>query len=515
MMVGHFEGPSMEKHTYQGTRSEYTKGSRCTFVFFPTVCYFDWCNVVGQVTIDKLPDDALLEIFDYYVNSTQDDLFQRIEVWHMLVHVCRKWRNVVFGSPLRLNLRLSCSARKPVRENLNIWPELPIVIRQYCRQTCSLDNILAALEHNDRVLNIALGVTDNSQLQQILPAMTHKPFPVLTDLILGSMGDSAPEIPDSFLGGSAPLLRSLWLSRVPFPGLPKLLLSATQLVELSILNVPHSRFISPAVMTTCLAALTRLERLELVLLPPGSSEIPPPHTRSVLPAFTYFKFSGINSYLGDLVACIDAPLLNTLDITFRQYHRFDSPHFSQFISRTVIHRAPEKARVALSNRVVTIILSSPSDNLSVTSPSPTQIPTDGEFALRISFIDQISPLSLAQVSIPSLPPFHTVRHLYIRKGMFDSPHWQSTEISQWFELLRPFTAVKDLYLSEEFVSALEFIGEREIEVLPALQNLFLSELESEPVQKVVGKFVAARRLTGHDIAISSWEIGQNWPEIDN
>ena len=75
--------------------------------------------------------------------------------------------------------------------------------------------------------------------------------------------------------------------------------------------------------------------------------------------------------------------------------------------------------------------------------------------------------------------------------------------------------MKDLYLSEEFLPVLELIGESEIEVLPALHNLFLSELESEPVQEVVGRFVAARRLTGHDIAISSWEIEQNWPEIDN
>ena len=473
------------------------------------------------MTIDMLPGDALLDIFDYYVNATQHDFYQGIEIWHTLVHVCRRWRNVVFGSPRRLKLRLFCTARKPVRENLNIWPKFPIVIRQYCTQTCSLDNILAALEHNERVLNIALGVAGNFQLEQILPAMMHKPFPVLTDLILGSMDDSGPDVPDSFLGGSAPHLRSLWLSRVPFPGLPKLLLSSTQLVELSILNVSHSRFIFPAVMTNCLAALTRLERLDLVLLPPGSSEdwrYPPPHTRSVLPSFTYFRFSGINSYLEDLVAGIDAPLLNTLDIRFRQYHRFDSPHFSQFISRTIMHRAPDKARVALSDRVVSIVLSSPSqvsDNLSVTSPSLTQIPDDGGFALRISYVEPTWLPSLAHVCIPSLPPLHTVEHLYIRKGMFDSLHWQSTATSQWFELLCPFTAVKDLYLSEEFAPGLELIGERETEVLPALQNLFLSELESEPVQEVVGKFVAARRLKGHPIAVSSWEIKQDWPEIDN
>jgi hypothetical protein len=54
------------------------------------------------------PDDSLLETFDYYVNSTQHDFFQGTEVWHTLVHVCRRWHDVIFGSPLRLNLCLYC-----------------------------------------------------------------------------------------------------------------------------------------------------------------------------------------------------------------------------------------------------------------------------------------------------------------------------------------------------------------------------------------------------------------------
>ncbi len=33
-------------------------------------------------------------------------------------HVCQKWRSVVFGSPRRLNLRLLCTKRTPVREML-------------------------------------------------------------------------------------------------------------------------------------------------------------------------------------------------------------------------------------------------------------------------------------------------------------------------------------------------------------------------------------------------------------
>jgi len=45
-----------------------------------------------------------------------------------------------------------------------------------------------------------------------------------------------------------------------------------------------------------------------------------------------------------------------------------------------------------------------------------------------------------------------------------------------------------------------------IEVLPALQSLFLEEfLPSEPVQEAIGKFVAARQLAGHPIIVSHWD----------
>ncbi len=54
--------------------------------------------------------------------------------------------------------------------------------------------------------------------------------------------DTAPVLPDSFLGGSAPHLRRLWLAGIPypFPGLRRLPLSAPNLVFLSLRRIPHS-----------------------------------------------------------------------------------------------------------------------------------------------------------------------------------------------------------------------------------------------------------------------------------
>ena len=73
--------------------------------------------------------------------------------------------------------------------------------------------------------------------------------------------------------------------------------------------------------------------------------------------------------------------------------------------------------------------------------------------------------------------------------------------------------MKNLYISSVFtpyvVQALrELVGERVTEVLPTLQTLFLEEtllFELEPVQEMIGQFLAARRLSGHPVAVSRWE----------
>jgi hypothetical protein len=206
----------------------------------------DWCDV-GRVTIDMLPDVALLEIFDYYVNQAREKEerqghWSEIQAWHTLVHVCQKWRIIVLASPRRLYLRLLCTDTTPVKETLAVWPPLPILIGPYGRPT-QVDNIIAALEHNDRVYRIYLWGVSNSQLDEVLAAM-QQPFPALTNLWIWSAdrnedgeledGDEAPPVaPESFLGGSAPRLQHLSLGGVPFPGLPKLL-SATNLVSLDL-----------------------------------------------------------------------------------------------------------------------------------------------------------------------------------------------------------------------------------------------------------------------------------------
>ena len=80
-------------------------------------------------------------------------------------------------------------------------------------------------------------------MKNVFAAM-QQPFPALQDLCLDSDGETEV-VPVSFLDGSAPRLQTLRLTSIPFPGLPKLLLSATHLVTLSLFNIPHSGYFSP------------------------------------------------------------------------------------------------------------------------------------------------------------------------------------------------------------------------------------------------------------------------------
>jgi hypothetical protein len=85
--------------------------------------------------------------------------------------------------------------------------------------------------------------------------------------------------------------------------------------------------------------------------------------------------------------------------------------------------------------------------------------------------------------------------------------WQDDiESIQWLDVFRPFTAVKDLYIPSEFAPLIAASLKEATEVLPALETLFLKEpLPSGPVQEAIARFVVARQLAGHSIAVSRWE----------
>ena len=224
------------------------------------------------------------------------------------------------------------------------------------------DNITTALPDRDkRVCRVYL-VLAGWQSEEVLTAM-QVPFPKLKELWLIKFSDddeTVPVIPDSFLDGSAPRLRIFHLHGITFPGLPKLHLSATHLICLS-LNIPHSGYISPEAIITLISALSSLRTLSLVFQSPQSRpdwetrSLPPPK-RSILPALERFLFTGVTEYLEELVTPIDTPRLYQMDITFFNQIDFDCPRLAQFINRTPTLRAPDEAHMQFDDSIASVIL---------------------------------------------------------------------------------------------------------------------------------------------------------------
>jgi hypothetical protein len=400
--------------------------------------------------------------------------------------------------------------KTPVKETLAVWPPLPIVIMQDGQPT-QMDNIILALEHNDRVCRIDLMHVINPELEEFLTVM-QQPFPALTELALWhgyrpkdeDEINEMPVIPESFLGGSAARLQYLYLERIPFPGLPKLLLSATDLVTLRIRELPHSGYISPEAMVRCLSTLTRLEDLFIGFKSPLSRPVresrrPHPPTRSALLTLTTFLFEGVSEYLEDFVARIDAPLLHRLDITFFHQLIFDNPQLVQFYARTPNIQPGVEARIDFFNCYVEITSWTNSGRIILKISC-------GQSDWQLSSLAQVCSSPLSEAFIPK------VERLYIYANEFNRFRWQDDiEDSQWLEVLQPFTALKDLHVSTEFLPRFapafqELAGEHVTEMLPALQSLFLEKLHpSGPVREAIQKFVAARQLAGRPIAVSHWD----------
>ena len=325
-----------------------------------------------------------------------------------------------------------------------------------------------------------------------------EPLPALTDLYLGTF--HLVVLPDAFLGGCAPHLRTFILHGVAFPAFPRFVLRATHIVSLSLFDLPNSGYssLSPEAMVNCLAALPDLETFEIEFRSPPPSPLqttPPPRMRSVLPALTSIYFRGASEYLEGLISLIDAPHLNELSIEFFVDLIFDIPQLHEFIGRTRRLRPLNPAQLKFSGDGIRIRISLGS--------SPTR--------LKLEIICeepgwQLS--SVAQVCNAHFPLLSQVEQLDIcETSPMKLAAKNEVNPSQWLELFRPFSAVRSLYVSETLepivAGALrELSGDRTMEVLPALENLSLDELgPSGPARDAMEPFIAVRQLSGRSVVV--------------
>lgn len=391
-----------------------------------------------------------------------------------------------------------------MRRSLDIWPPLPIVIKYWANLEFTPpspedeDNLIAALEHPDRVREIQLSLT-SSLLEKVAERMLVR-FPALTSLSLWLDRGTGrpPKFPATFLAGCASRLRDIFLVGISFPRLPELLASATGLVSLRLLEVPGASHIYPDVIATSLSKLPHLGILSIEFHSPPSCRQNQEHrrprivTRDILPSLTRFNFRGTSEYLEDLVTRIDAPFLSQVDITFFNQLIFDIPHLSRFIGQMKLLKSAKVAEVE----------SSPGNGLSIAIPLDSDQPysfTPSYFGHILSFrvtctyLDwQIS--AMAQICHQAFSFLSNVEHLDIRADYIREE--DDMDSIAWLDFFHSFPSVEMLRVSGELgpLVAPALDGE----VLPELRTLlFECSRKSAPVEH----FVAARKLSNRPVDV--------------
>jgi hypothetical protein len=453
--------------------------------------------------MDALPENILLDIFDFCGINARPE--RSIWKWDRLVHVCRRWRRIVFASPKRLDIRLFCAPGTPVITHLTCWPAFPIII-DYCpvrRKSLSPSdeyNVLSALEHSNRVCTLDLTVT-TTQLEKLVMIMQKSSYPTLgyLGLVIDDDDETPAILPCGFLNGSVSCLKQLELDTVSFPALPTLLASASNLVKLHLYRVHESGYISPEAMAAGLAASPHL--LDLFMgfnsfesLPNRTSH--PLVTRVVVPALTSFEFEGASDYLEDLVARIDCPKLKGVKIWyFHRHASFRTAQLFEFINRSEEPLLRQFRR--LDVRFVFDICLQVSHTIDITLRG-----TQWGLSHIVQLFDQFS------------TKLCDVQHLSIGN------YRRGPEIggNEWLQLLHPFTTVRTLYVSRLWVEQYHRPSREEItgkmgteeDVLPALGLLCIDCPQAEFLT-FFENFVAYRRHSGRPLTTvrCDWEFQEN------
>ena len=438
-----------------------------------------------------------MEIFHFYKGEPE---YTYRWWWKKLTNVCRRWRDIIFASPRHLDVQLECTHRTPTRTSLDVWPPFPIAI--YCEpkelDDEGQDNIIAALEHHDRVILIALNCQKLFLLEKF-SAVTQKPFPVLTDLFLTSSDEMAPVLHEEFLGGSVPDLREISLRNIVFLAFPKLALSATHLSFLSLWDIPITGYISPEALANCVSGLPNLEILSIGFESPRSRPdriaLPPP-TRAILPTLAIFEFKGVSEYLEDLVARIDTPKLHRLEIRLFMDLMFRIPQLHKFIARKKWQF--DRAAITFFSFAIKISLTPPDRAV--------------ELMIRCKEPDWQAE-SMAQVCSQLSPLLSHVEQLDIRENSpRDTLRGNGIDPTQLLELFHPFLAVQDLRIYDDLrplvARALQDLtGERAAEVLPTLGTIFFYGWSlSVSIQEDMQPFIVARQHSDHPVE-AKWIVG--------
>lgn len=481
---------------------------------FPTLFRFlrklvtNIANISLVPPIHILDEDALLNVFyilgldiaDIYDDVVFQAKWNRVRWWYKPAQVCRRWRNLILASPVRLDLHLVCTYGTPVADMLAHSSPLPLVIDYLDidreRTAEDDDGILLALQHCDRVRRIGLVVSATNLLRPLL-AM-HKRFPILERVFVRSRtGDQTYlVVPEAF---QAPCLRGLVLSCASLPrGLP-LLLTSTGLVILVLECIPPSSYFPPRHLLARLSSLTQLKTLSIGFTYPApvdDVERQLSYTQSVaqviLPNLRSLFLHGGNAYLEALLARMNTPQLEIIHVWYFHQFVFNLPHLSRFASSI---KKPQCDFAWLHFYPGEVILIAPKALKGDWVPFRIQITCthlDWQVASAVQVFGAIAPIlsvvELLELSFYSDEP---------------SERYNEVDPTQWCELLRPFRNVKTLSVDDALVGELSHSlrlvdgGASPERLFPELRELRYSG--GDRVGDAFAPFIHARQAAGQHV----------------
>ena len=459
------------------------------------------------MSIHILDDCSLRNIFYLYrpgiFDGVDDDdmllagglEWDRERWWYKLTQVCRRWRNVIYGSATYLGLCLVCTFGTPVKDMLAHSPSFQLII-DYDNE--SFENFGITAEDEDGIIH-ALGQRDRVRLwlpipnmQKLIPAMDGE-YPVLEYLIM-SYVTPWDETPDFVLPETlqAPSLRHLMPWYIGLPIGSRLLTTATGLVTLALVVSQPATDFQPNTLLQWISFMPRLETLSIIayyVAPDDHVEGQLMHAPIItLPNLRWFDFRGSIPYMEAVVRGITTPCLEKLNLRFLSFNRPSVPCLRQLINTAGGLRF-DSAKIMFSRNEV---------YSNVYPPEETEM-----YALSMNFVDsrldqQVS--CMAQILIlNSLDQvFSTVEQLTLNK----EEHDRSSEVdpTQWRRLLSLFSNVKTLRVDYGLVKELSRClrlddGELSVDLLPELQELTYNAGDE------FTSFINARQNAGRPVSL--------------
>ena len=439
------------------------------------------------MTINQLPDEVLLDIFDYYRQGIDpyDYEWTQNHAWINLAHVCRTWRAVMYASYSRLDLGVCVGPKRPEHIKAILSGPLPIFVdyrRFYEKITGSVFwRLRAALQHHsDRVCKIAFEGT-KANLDKFFK-LTNCAFPVLDSLSLQFRGPYETKIPDTFLRGpdlSDLHLRHLELAGVSLPSISRFLLSATALTDLSLHFEDRPRSpSSETALLACLKGMSCLYSLQLVFLlcPLDTSSQPStPKDIVTLSKLTFFRYMANNLlFLEALVAGLSAPSLRDVDI-----HNYAGiwPHM-------VVHIPRFLNEIEEHYHVVHVVIQTWGIDLSLL-PQPGCI-RHWKPGFKFGTISIHPPESIIRLSAAISTTLATVEELHVTFEGTSTDVWE--DLIPWRRFLQQLPSVKVLraegknnYCIARILLQGHEDPDDDVAFLPALEEIELEEIQENPL----------------------------------